>query len=398
MTHVVFLPSWYPTDAAPNRGTYFRDQARLLSKRGHKVGVVFPHQESLRHATLARLLDRPFSVTERSENGVWTVRRRSWNLGWRLPGAVEWRIRDAVHLMRRYVAARGIPDVIHAHSTWWAGTAAVRVGESLNRPVIITEHHDQFFSPGTLSTARRSRARRAFASADVVTCVSPALRTSLVESGLADDATVLPNPVFPDSFPLRDQPLQPPTGTPFRFFALGHLYENKGMDTLIDAFDTAFSSVDADVELVIGGDGPARPRLQQQADASSLPSRVRLTGPLSRDAVVEQMHAAHAFVLPSRRETFGVVLLEALATGLPVVATRCGGPASIVTDRNGFLVPPDAPADLAAALTRVRAGIGRFHPSDLRQEVTARFGPDVFARRTENLYDRCTASPLPHRA
>jgi glycosyltransferase involved in cell wall biosynthesis len=396
MTHVVFLPSWYPTDAAPNRGTYFRDQARLLSERGHEVGVVFPQQESLRHATLARLLDRPFSTTETSENGVWTVRRRSWNLGWRLPGAVEWRIRDAVRLMRRYVAERGIPDVIHAHSTWWAATAAVRIGESLNRPVIITEHHEQFFFPTTLAAARRNRARRAFASADRVACVSPALRTSLVESGLVDDAAVLPNPVFPDAFPLRNQPLQPPTGTPFRFFALGHLYENKGMDTLIDAFDAAFSVSEADVELVIGGDGPVRPRLQKQADASALPSRIRLAGPLSQSEVVEQMHAAHAFVLPSRRETFGVVLLEALATGLPVVATRSGGPATIVTDRNGFLVPPNVPKDLAAALKRVRAGVHRFHPSDLRQEVTARFGPDVFARRTENLYDQCTASPLPH--
>jgi glycosyltransferase involved in cell wall biosynthesis len=202
--------------------------------------------------------------------------------------------------------------------------------------------------------------------------------------------------VFPDAFPLRNQPLQPPTGTPFRFFALGHLYENKGMDTLIDAFDAAFSVSEADVELVIGGDGPVRPRLQKQADASALPSRIRLAGPLSQSEVVEQMHAAHAFVLPSRRETFGVVLLEALATGLPVVATRSGGPATIVTDRNGFLVPPNVPKDLAAALKRVRAGVHRFHPSDLRQEVTARFGPDVFARRTENLYDQCTASPLPH--
>ncbi len=387
MPHVVFLPSWYPTDPSPTRGVYFRDQAQLLQEHGHAVGVVFPEHESIRHLTPSRLRTHHFQVSTGRKGGVWTLRRHSWNLASRLPGAIEWRVRSAVRLMDRYVNLRGCPDIIHAHSAWWAGAAAIRIGQTLRRPVVLTEHHDRFLKPESLSSQRQSYARYAFRNATAVSCVSHALRSSLRSWGITREISVIPNPIFPSNFPLRSEPLRSPHDASFRFLAVGHLYAHKGMHTLIDAFAEAFP--DADAELVIGGSGPEHGRLQQKISDRSFSSRVRLAGQLNADQVVQHMHRADAFVLPSHREPFGVVVLEALACGIPVLATRSGGPSSIVTDDLGIRVAPGSIADLAHGLRTIRSHIDRFDPAQLRKAVLRRFGPDLFAQRTEALYDFC---------
>ncbi|PEN14499.1 hypothetical protein CRI94_05600 [Longibacter salinarum] len=405
MAHVVFLPSWYPTQAVPNRGRYFVDQARCLQEHGHTVGVVYPEHESLRHATPERLWQNRFQITSGREGGVYTVRRHGWNFAWRLPGSIAWRVRSAVNLMQHYVKERGRPDIIHAHSAWWAGSAAVQIGKRFNRRVVITEHHEQFLSPDSLSRRRRAHATRAFREADAVSCVSPALQESLIASGLTDAASVIPNPIFPGSYPLRPRSSHTDPGATFRFFTLSHLYANKRIGELVHAFARAFPKAgdspaamsrqdtgrptDGGVELVIGGEGPARTHIEQTIDRLDVGRRVRLVGALSQLSVIKHMHAAHAFVLPSRRETFGVVLLEALACGLPILATDSGGPSSIITEANGYLVPPGSVADLAAGLRTLHQTAHRFDPAALRRDVVSRFGPDVFAQRTETLYERC---------
>lgn len=388
MPHVVFLPSWYPSDRSPARGVYFRDQAQLLQEHGHTVGIVFPEHESLRHLTLGCLRTHHFQVSTKREEGIWTLRRHSWNLASRLPGAIEWRVRSAVRLMERYVNLRGCPDIIHAHSAWWAGAAAIRVGETLGCPVVLTEHHDRFLKPESLSSRRQSYARHAFRNATAVSCVSHELRSSLRDWGITREISVVPNPIFPSNFPLRSEPLRSPHDTSFRFLAVGHLYAHKGMQTLIDAFAEAFPN--ADVELVIGGSGPEHGRLRQQISDRALSSRVRLAGQLPPDQVVQHMHRADAFVLPSHREPFGIVVLEALACGIPVLATRSGGPSSIVTDDLGVLVAPDSIADLAHGLRTIRSRIDGFDPTQLRDTVLRRFGPDIFVQRTEKLYESCS--------
>jgi glycosyltransferase involved in cell wall biosynthesis len=291
--------------------------------------------------------------------------------------------------MERYVARRGCPDIIHAHSAWWAGAAAIRIGKTLDRPVVLTEHHDRFLTPESLSARRGWYALRAFRDATAVSCVSDELRSSLRDWGVAREISVIPNPIFPSDFPLRSKPLRSPDDASFRFLAVAHLQAHKGMHTLIDAFAEAFP--DGDAELIIGGSGPERGRLQQQISDRALSSRVRLAGHLRSSQVVQHMHHADAFVLPSHREPFGVVVLEALACGLPVLATESGGPSSIVTDDLGVRVAPESVADLAHGLRTIRSDIERFDPATLRKAVLRRFGPDLFAQRTEALYDSCAS-------
>jgi glycosyltransferase involved in cell wall biosynthesis len=108
--------------------------------------------------------------------------------------------------------------------------------------------------------------------------------------------------------------------------------------------------------------------------------------------VRETLWDAHAFVLSSRYETFGVALVEAQATGLPVVATRSGGPEDIVTEETGRLVPTEASGALAQALRAMRDQWASYDPHRIRAHVLDTYGPEPFVRRVRSFYRQARAS------
>ena len=114
-------------------------------------------------------------------------------------------------------------------------------------------------------------------------------------------------------------------------------------------------------------------------------SQVTFLGAIPRDAVREAMWAADCFVLPSHAENFGVVLIEALATGLPVISTRCGGPEDIVNDDVGILLRPGDERGLADALAAMR-GRPAVDPQAVRAYGVGRFGYAVVGPRLRDLY------------
>ncbi|MFN7976411.1 MAG: glycosyltransferase [Acidobacteriota bacterium] len=220
--------------------------------------------------------------------------------------------------------------------------------------------------------------------------MSPSLAALLTERhGRRGAWTVIGN-VVDEGFFQPGEPAPAPDG-PFRFLAIGSLDENKAHADLLRAFARAFSG-EAGTTLRIGGAGPQRTALEALAGALGVASRVSFLGTLSRDGVRAEMQRAGAVILPSRYETFGVVLIEALACGVPVVATRCGGPESIVTEQNGILVPARDPEALATALSRMRAEAGRHDRAAIRADCVARFGRAAFTSAAGALYERVLAT------
>jgi len=122
----------------------------------------------------------------------------------------------------------------------------------------------------------------------------------------------------------------------------------------------------AGLSLVIAGDGIERERLEAQAAQPELRDRVRFLGAADRARIASLLHGARLFAFPSRYEPFGIALLEAMAVGVPAVATATGGILDFARDEeNAVLVPPDDPDALAAAIARVDAD------DDLRQRLVA---------------------------
>jgi glycosyltransferase involved in cell wall biosynthesis len=244
------------------------------------------------------------------------------------------------------LARRFRPDVLHAH--WWlpAGICGLVASRLTGVPLVVTLHGTDvhLLRHGLLRRLGGAVLRRAA----LVAVVSEDLRRSVVDAlGLpADRVQVLRMPVERVAALVSG-----PTGGRLRLVAAGRLSVEKGFDVLLDALVLAVEE-GLDVQLELVGSGPEHDRLAGLA--ARLDGRVQLIPAQPRAALWSRMDAAQVLVVPSRREGLGLVALEAIARGRPVIASRVGGLPETVRDGvDGILVPPEDPRALADALHRL---------------------------------------------
>jgi glycosyltransferase involved in cell wall biosynthesis len=170
----------------------------------------------------------------------------------------------------------------------------------------------------------------------------------------------------------------------FIFISVGRLDYNKGTDVLIEAFKNA--DFNETVTLLIAGSGPFRSRFQKIIDSCQLSDQIKLLGFLERKRIAALMDEAHAFVLASRKETFGVAYIEAMVAGLPVIATRCGGPEDYIHDGNGILVPVGNSGELTRALMQMYTTWNQFDRREISEQCKKRFSPQAVAKQLERVY------------
>lgn len=129
-----------------------------------------------------------------------------------------------------------------------------------------------------------------------------------------------------------------------------------------------------------------RIHLQDIINECNITDKVRLLGQKTRPELFELMRKSDTFVLASKSETFGVVYIEAMACGLPVIATRCGGPEDFVNDTNGILIPTDDIEDLSKALIKMRLNIDNFDNERISEECYNKFSSENIAKQIVEQY------------
>ncbi|MFI7612866.1 glycosyltransferase [Nonomuraea terrae] len=243
------------------------------------------------------------------------------------------------HLMRRWSQHR--PDVIHAHS-WTGGLAAVAGAKGLGVPVTQTFHTVD----ATHIEVERALGRRA----NAVIAGSGDEESALIRLGVPrNNIAIVPYGVDTERFQRRGAVAS--KGNRRRLLHVGPLSIERGAHTIVRALQGL-----GDVELVIAG-GPEPEQLEQDRDARRLRAlaeqlgvadRVTLLGQVKRSAVPKLMRSADAVVSVPREAVTGIVALEAMACGVPVIASAVGAHLdSIVDGVTGLLVPPDRPARTA---------------------------------------------------
>ena len=198
---------------------------------------------------------------------------------------------------------------------------------------------------------------------------------------------VVPNGV-PDPAPRRPVPVPP---GPLVIGAVGRLHRHKGFDVLLHALAAL-----PDVHLVLIGDGPERPALEQLVGDLRLGRRVTMLG--WSDDASGQLRSFDILAVPSRSEGLPLVLLEGMFAGVPIVATTVGGVPDAVEDgRSALLVPPDDVAALTSALRRLSAEepLRRRLGAAAQGEARRRFTVEAMARSYEDLYDQLLARTPP---
>ena len=367
------IATWYPSSARPGLGVFVREHARALSRVADVV-IVYPD-------AYERADRGGWVVHDRYEDGLRVLRvhvRRPdvRGLGVVLQAAG---VRTALRRLRREGWA---PDVLHAH-VQPAGFLAL-AARPRGVPVVVTEHYSGF-GLGTVEGLALRMARFTFRHADLVCPVSEDLGRHLRQAGVEARLQTVPNTIDVSRF-------RPPASRdrrgPVRALSVAGLTEVKQMPVLLKALALIRSAGDGpEIVLDVAGDGPLRDQLREMTDAHGLADAVRWLGHRTADEVAELMRTSHMLVLPSRWENLPTVLCEAMASGLPVIATRVGGVPEIVDADSGVIVPPGDPAALARALVKVARDLDRFDPHGLHAKAAARYGFEAVALRWWAIYD-----------
>ena len=127
--------------------------------------------------------------------------------------------------------------------------------------------------------------------------------------------------------------------------------------------------------------------LQREINTSNLQNNIVLLGQKNKQEIVQLLQQSDLFVLPSRSETFGVVYIEAMACGLPIIATDCGGPRDIVTKDNGLLIPNEDVDALGEAILYMVENIDKYDRKAIAEDCQARFSPKVVAKQLTQIFE-----------
>ena len=157
------------------------------------------------------------------------------------------------------------------------------------------------------------------------------------------------------------------------------------MDALLRAFERVCRRV-PDAVLTVCGDGPDAEALSRQARELGIGDKVTFTGQVSREEVARRLRQSQCFVLPSRSETFGVVFIEAMACGLPIVMTKTSAWELLVLPETGLAVDIDDESGLADAMCSVAENYDAYDPGRIRQSCIDRFSDRAVAERLTEIY------------
>lgn len=395
--NLFIIPSWYPNSRQPIAGIFTQEQAEavadlatdvrvIVSTWGHDAGTVPVRSLGKALATLQWYFTQDSNqLIERW--GSYEVFNPALSWSRRLPfGGANQLIAANRKNLKLATARFGRMDLIHAHVSYPGGYIASILGREFDIPYVLTEHMGPFPFPSLMRQGRPlPEIDQAFAFAKATIAVSPSLAKRIASFGYSEPC-IIPNVVDERRFQTGAPALNKRT-----FFTLCGLSDQKGIDHLLKAI-ALWNPPANRYEFRIGGDGPMRQVYQDMAGRLGVADRIRWLGPVSRDQGPQLFRDCHIYVMPSRHETFGVVYAEAIASGKPVIATRCGGPEFIVNKINGILIElGDIPA-LAAAMKNLADTWEQYDPQAIRTDFLTRFSRPVIVRQLVSLYRQVVES------
>lgn len=369
--YILIVASGYPTDKYRGIGIFEFDQAKALAEAGHKIIYAAVDVRSIRRW-------RKWGFESFEKEGV-TV--EAINIpGGRIP-------KRALNLMQtlgfkslynRVVKKHGKPDIVHAHFTG-PGYVAAKLKNQISLPLVITEHSSAI-NRNDIDRHLFNTAGFAYENADALIAVSSTLK-NIIKDKFGLEVIYIPNIVDTDLFvnESRRQDYH------YNFISVGNLILGKRMDLTIEAFYNAFKD-QPNIRLTIFGEGPERTKLENMINQYELSNRITLMGMQPREIIADHLRSSNCFVLASRTETFGVAYAEALAAGVPVIATRCGGPEEFVHEENGVLIEVDDAKALTNAMLEMYNTSNRFDKEKISKEIIEKFSPQAIAEQLTDVY------------
>jgi len=386
---ILILASWFPSKVSPYNAIFIQEQAVVLSKI-YNVAVLTIRIPGWKNIITGKA--HPKSFIEYRDDFVLFSEKLI------LPPKIFfslWKFMLFKFIQKSFnkvLSVWGKPDLIHSHVILPGGCAALKLGNIHRIPVVLTEHSAPF-SMHLKTKSQRSLVRKSLPEFDRVISVSPSLSNQIQTFCPFIDINIIGNVIRTDFFKTASSTSGSKVNQKLHFLCIAALTERKGINYLIEAIFSLVNRGITSFDVIIGGDGPARAKLENMVKDLGLSDLCKFLGLLTRQEVRDCMQHCDVFVLPSLAETFGVVLGEAMACGKPVIATRCGGPEFIVLPETGLLVDVADSNALADAMYRFINKQVKFDSCFIRRSISDRFGENAFLTNISKIYEQLWNNP-----
>lgn len=376
--NILIVPSWYEARPGAQLGSFFREQALALKRSGCNVIVADATFQSMRSLKGKKL----FSIQKKDDEGVLTYSYLMPTFGlMRMPKlGTKVYAKNLERLFRSIDKDGHKVDVIHAHSFYCAGVAATRLGKKYGIPVVVTEHSSAIISK-KLDKQKIDLLKETVGECEKFICVGNGLKEAVIEyTRTTKDIAVIPNMVD-KIFNYKGEK----GSETFYFVSIGNLIQSKRFDLTIQAFAKVFRN-EHNVMLTIIGDGPLKEKLKNLAKEQGVENQVIFTGRLDRNSVARKLQKSNVFVLASDYETFGVVYIEAMACGVPVIGTRNGGADDIINDECGILVDTNDVLQLANAMKQIYSTYKSYDKKNIANQCDSQYGEKAISTQLKAVY------------
>ena len=371
-----------PSKRSPQWGCFEMDQAEALVAAGHEVVI-------LSVDTRFRLFWRRPGISYQTVNGVRTVN------GFILPSALvgllgkQCRKRfEMWQLARVYEKAYkryGRPDLLYSHYLFIT-YRAVALKRKFGIPLVGIEHWSEINRPVLTDSVRRM-ALATYPKVDAIVTVATSLHDAILRH-FGYESDIVHNLYGKEfSYLKKETDEHNNINNIIRFVSTGSLIHRKGFDLLIHALSEAKLPPQG-WRLYIIGEGEKRKELQNIINEKGMSDNIHLLGQMDKTHVAERLRRSDAFILPSRNENFSVAVLEALACGLPVVASICGGIRECIHASNGLLFPVDDKDALVSALRQMFAHAHDYDRQAIASECKERFGAQTIAKQLISVFEK----------
>ena len=389
-TNIFVIPSWYPSESYPTSGVFIKEQINAISNFDNSINQfisTWGHDQG--HLSLRNPKTLYNAIKWRIKSSRKVIKHKS-NLLEVYSPSLSWSnqlpfggYRSLVKVNRRNLEQAFLfndINIIHAHSVYPGGIIASILSKEFNIPFIITEHMGMR-NPALLKKGKPlDRIVDAYNEARKIIAVSDFLKIKL-EAHNIKNIIVIPNLVNEDVFNIQNE-----QSGKFIFFTLCHMLEIKGIDILLHAIQR-MKGVSNSVEFWIGGSGPMLNQYKSLAESLKVSSKIKWLGHINPEESPGYFQICNVFVLPSKYETFGVVYAEAIACGKPVIASRCGGPESIVNDINGVLIKSESVEELSEAMTKMIDNSHNYSSKEIRKDFLSKFSRVKVVNQIAEIYN-----------
>jgi glycosyltransferase involved in cell wall biosynthesis len=378
--NILIIPSWFPSKNEPLNGSFFLEQAIALSKRNNNVYIFDTTYQTRKN--IFRLSN--FFPTKHKINNVIIFSFTCFPL---------FTFKRPTFFLRYYLKLSALfllfwkklkIDIVHAHSTLPAGYTLTKLKLKYNIPIIVTEHSTIIFDKDKFNSYY-SFFKKTLTSAEYFITLNQSQFNIYYGIFRSNNLVIIPN-IVNDYFFDKSSTSKMVGSKKFNFVSVGSLISRKNYLSTIKAFHSSFRN-NFNVNLYIVGEGDQRDLLTKLIIDLELKERVFLLGKKQRIEIQKILSFSDVFVLYSKFETFGVVYIESLACGLPILGLKNGGAEYIIESDNGYLVIEDKVEDLADGFKFMYENQKTFNKERMIKNCYNKYSEDVVVTLLTELYN-----------